>query len=210
MYLNISKIQAGADNFDTGRPYYVFLIFHITWMQILRTISPYSRRSHKSFLNTPIPCLLALGGDKMQHPHFAKLVKDPTKLTGLVRWFIENYISQYNFSGVHVDWRYPGARCGTSDDKRNLLLTLIAFKTVLGKRMLTMSMPNDPAVLRRGFDVPAMFDMVDYVIVSSAPEPPRLVRDTVHCRNNQTQARRIIRQFQRQLSSTLWPKVCEK
>lgn len=164
-------------------------------------------RRHKSFLNTSIPCLLALGGGNEQHPHLSEMAKNPATLSQLVRNFITYAVEPYNFSGVHVDWRYPGTRCGNPSDKNNLLLMLIAFKAALGKRMLTMSMPNDLTVLKQGFDVPAMFDIVENVIVSADPEPRRLIKERVHCRNNARQAKRIIRRFRRQLPSSLLHKV---
>jgi len=82
------------------------------------------------------------------------------------------------FDGIDVDWEWPvtPAAAGTHarpEDKRDLTLLLAEFRRQLAdlgrqthrRYLLTQFLPADPVKIRAGFEVPAIFHLLDWATV---------------------------------------------
>ncbi|CAN8006200.1 unnamed protein product [Ixodes hexagonus] len=150
-----------------------------------------------------IPLLLGFGGDDTQHPKLSRLASNLAQLSSALLNFVRSVIEPNNISGVHIEWQYPGARCGTPEDKNRLYAMLQLFKASKPDIVLSVVLPNNDAAIRRGYNLSNIFSITDYVIASSEVQAlvPGALQETVHCRNNGTEAALLVQKINQRIPS---------
>lgn len=182
--------------------YVVLQFFHVTKTNpsyrtshdadFLRSIVSASRKRTKKLRGQSdgVPILLGLGVDESDSSRFHHMVVADT-----VEVFVRAamvHVDMDRLSGVHVNWLYPGGRCGDAADKTGLLDLLQKFRSVLPLPAYTLTVAVSTQSAPKNYDLQGMLDVVDYIVVH-APDS----YSTIACHFNRTAVTAAMYRFAR-------------
>jgi len=84
-------------------------------------IFSYQRFNALKQKNPELRTLLAIGGWNAGSIPFSNLVADPVKRRNFAV-HAADFLEEWGFDGLDLDWEYPAARGGIPDDKKNFIL----------------------------------------------------------------------------------------
>ncbi|KAL8681480.1 MAG: hypothetical protein Q9186_002426 [Xanthomendoza sp. 1 TL-2023] len=85
---------------------------------------------------------------------------------------VGEFMSQYSFQGVDLDWQYPSVRGSSTDDAANLVTLVREMRLAWGQKYgISATLPPDAAYLNR-FDAKGMEPYVDFFGYLSYDLPP--------------------------------------
>ncbi|KAL1457298.1 hypothetical protein MTO96_027697 [Rhipicephalus appendiculatus] len=171
--------------------YVVLQFFHVTKTNpsyrtshdaaFLRSVVSASRKRTKKMhgQSDDVPVLLGLGVDESDSSRFHHMVVADT-----VEVFVRAamvHVNMDRLNGVHVNWLYPGDRCGDAADKAGLVDILQKFRSLLPLPDYTLTVAVTTQSATKNYDLQGMLDVVDYIVVH-APDS----RNTIACHFNRT------------------------
>jgi len=118
--------------------------------------------------NNKLKTLLSIGGWNSGSGQWSIMAADPNKRSIFIQSSV-NLITKYGFDGVDFDWEYPGDREGSDpehdrEDFTILVEELGAALHAQGK-ILTAAVSPDPDRADVGYDVPRIFNAMDFVSI---------------------------------------------
>ncbi|XP_070392676.1 uncharacterized protein [Dermacentor albipictus] len=182
--------------------YVVLQFFHVTKTNpsyrtshdadFLRSIVSESRKRTKTLRGQSggVPILLGLGVDESDSSRFHHMVVADT-----VEVFVRAamvHVDMDRLSGVHVNWLYPGGRCGDAADKTGLMDLLQKFRSLLPLPAYTLTVAVSTQSASKNYDLQGMHDVVDYIVVH-APD----TYSTIECHFNRTAVTAAMYRFAR-------------
>ncbi|KAL8682092.1 MAG: hypothetical protein Q9224_006805 [Gallowayella concinna] len=85
---------------------------------------------------------------------------------------VGEFMSQYSFQGVDLDWQYPSVRGSSTDDAANLVALVREMRLAWGQKYgISATLPPDATYLNR-FDAKGMEPYVDFFGYLSYDLPP--------------------------------------
>lgn len=79
-----------------------------------------------------VKAMVAIGGWNEGSTKFSEVVNDPGRRSRFVQNAV-NFLNQYNFHGLDVDWEYPNQRGGKSADRESFVALLRELKEAFSK-----------------------------------------------------------------------------
>ncbi|XP_077548368.1 chitinase-like protein 3 [Haemaphysalis longicornis] len=132
----------------------------------------FPRLSHRGHL---LHVYVTLGGDPEDNANFSKVFRIPERMYRFTHNLVE-FLREYAFSGVNVDWKHPRGLCGDPSDTANLVAFVKHLHSLwqLGPpgRRLLLSVPPRLDQLQH-YGLPHIFPLVHYVIVQTHLSRPR-------------------------------------
>ena len=125
--------------------------------------------------NAELVTLIAVGGWTLDQTLFTRAASTPTTRATFATSVVD-FLQEYNFDGIDLDWEYPVSRQGSPEDYVNYPLLVSAIRLALdeatatasstagnNKRyLLTMAIPINPTKLQEGFDLAKLKKDVDW------------------------------------------------
>ncbi|XP_077514282.1 chitinase-3-like protein 1 isoform X2 [Amblyomma americanum] len=110
--------------------------------------------------------LLAIGGWNEGSEKYSRMASTPEGRKRFAQ-SVSVFLSKYGFDGLDLDWEYPAARGGGSQDKQNFVLLLEELRSVLNPKglLLTAAVSAGKATVDAAYDVPGIMRYLDYVSV---------------------------------------------
>ncbi|KAI4457670.1 chitinase [Holotrichia oblita] len=140
-------------------------------IESLDTENDYTRGGYANFtaLKTQNPCLktlLAIGGWNQGSRKYSVMASEDKYRQAFIDSVIR-FLVQYDFDGLDFDWEYPSERGGIAEDKANYGLLLKELKETLSKwdLLLTIAVPISTSIMNAAYDLTAINNYVDYVLI---------------------------------------------
>ncbi|KAL3189643.1 hypothetical protein MRX96_021396 [Rhipicephalus microplus] len=180
--------------------YVVLQFFHVTKTNpsyrtshdaaFLRSVVNASRKRTKKMhgQSDDVPILLGLGVDESDSSRFYHMV-----VANTVEVFVRAamvHVNMDRLNGVHINWLYPGDRCGDMADKAGLVDILRKFRSLLPQPDYTITVSVSTRSANKNYDMQGVLDVVDYVVVQ-APD----WHTTIACHFNRTEVVAAMNRF---------------
>ncbi|XP_037506150.2 uncharacterized protein LOC119382510 [Rhipicephalus sanguineus] len=137
-----------------------------------------------------VPILLGLGIDESDSSRFHHMVVADTVEVFARAAMV--HVNMDRLSGVHVNWLYPGDRCGDAADKAGLVDLLQKFRSLLPLPDYTLTVAVSTQSATKNYDLQGVLDVVDYIVVH-APDS----HSTIACHFNRTAVAAAMYRFAR-------------
>ncbi|XP_043279576.1 probable chitinase 2 [Venturia canescens] len=107
---------------------------------------------------------LAIGGWNEGSANYSALASSPTR-RGLFVNSVLQFMKNYDFDGLDLDWEFPGKRGGAPQDKQNFVSLVQELSGVLKSRglLLTAAISADRATIDAAYDVPEISKYLDFI-----------------------------------------------
>ncbi|XP_014246008.1 chitinase-like protein 4 [Cimex lectularius] len=123
-------------------------------------------------MNKDLKLLAAIGGWREGSKRFSAIARSEESRRTFAKGVIQ-FLRQYNFEGINIDWQYPAFREGSIDKDRNNFVELLktlkdefdAENTTLDKLLLTTSAPQNTEYIEKGFDLPEIQKYVEFITI---------------------------------------------
>ncbi|XP_039275756.1 endochitinase isoform X1 [Nilaparvata lugens] len=118
--------------------------------------------------NPGLKTLIAVGGGAEGAQKYSNLVSSKDRRDIFVRSLVD-FIKQYNFDGVDMDWEYPGAT-GNPQDRDNFVALMREIRTAFNQQNggaweITMAVSINPQNVQAGYNVPELCRITNAVHV---------------------------------------------
>ncbi|KAG8182778.1 hypothetical protein JTE90_018652 [Oedothorax gibbosus] len=114
--------------------------------------------------NPKLKTLLAIGGWAMGSAPFSMMAEDKTKRATFIESVIP-FLQEYGFDGLDMDWEFPSANGGRSQDKQNFVILLQELKEALHAKelMLTSTVSGVRYFIDTAYDIPGISKELDQI-----------------------------------------------
>jgi chitinase len=101
------------------------------------------------------------GGDGVQGPRFNRMARSETSRQAFVK-NVHSFLTANGYDGVDIDWEIPYEK-----DSSDCITLMQELRNELpaGQWLISMATPSDPRSWGRGFDIPALAPIVDFMNV---------------------------------------------
>jgi len=108
-----------------------------------------------------VKVLLSIGGgDGIEGPRFNRMARVEANRQRFVR-NVHRFLTKHGYDGVDVDWEIPNAR-----DSSNCTTLMQELRNELPSPwLISMATPSDPRSWGKGFDIPALAPLLDFMNV---------------------------------------------
>uniref|UniRef100_A0A1I8QE20 chitinase n=1 Tax=Stomoxys calcitrans TaxID=35570 RepID=A0A1I8QE20_STOCA len=124
--------------------------------------------------NPNLKVLAVVGGWNEGSVKYSQMAADSNKRKNFIQTTL-NFIRQYGFDGLDLDWEYPVQRGGLAADKQNFVTLLKELKEELGRYNLELGIAvgasADTATI--SYDIPNIAKHVDFINVMTYDLQPR-------------------------------------
>lgn len=109
---------------------------------------------------------LAIGGWTEGSANYSALAASPPRRKVFVESVLE-FMKNYGFDGLDLDWEFPGSRGGGPQDKENFSRLVKELSAVLKKRglLLTAAISAARDKIEAGYDIPEISKYLDFIHV---------------------------------------------
>ncbi|XP_076759589.1 acidic mammalian chitinase-like [Xylocopa sonorina] len=113
-----------------------------------------------------VKAMVSVGGASVNPGKFSNVVRNAGIRASFVRNAV-NFLQQYNFDGLDVDWEYPNQGAGTLDsDKTNFVQLLKELKDAFnGKYILSAAVAATPDSAGKSYIIPQISTHLDFINV---------------------------------------------
>ncbi|KAA0187160.1 hypothetical protein HAZT_HAZT007367, partial [Hyalella azteca] len=132
-----------------------------------------SKEGYKRFValkdkNPDLKVLLAVGGWSDDSKKYSDMALSQSYRNTFVASSL-NFVSQYSFDGLDLDWEYPGSRGGRPEDKENFALLASELRTAFHSRglLLTSAIGIGSDILKNGYDFESLCRDLDMMNLMS-------------------------------------------
>ncbi|XP_076304901.1 acidic mammalian chitinase-like isoform X2 [Tachypleus tridentatus] len=117
-------------------------------------------------INTNLKTLIAIGGWNEGSVKYSNMAANPASRKVFIESVVQ-FLKDYNFDGLDLDWEYPAARGGKPEDKQNFVTLLQEIKTEFTKYgfLLTAAVSAGKHFIDPGYDVPQISNYLDFINV---------------------------------------------
>ncbi|XP_055378605.1 probable chitinase 2 [Condylostylus longicornis] len=107
---------------------------------------------------------LAIGGWNEGSKNYSMLASDPARRQRFVKQ-VSEYIRQYNFDGLDLDWEYPTQRQGEPEDRENFVALVKELRSEFNKHnlILTSAIGASKTVIDQAYDVRTLSKLLDFM-----------------------------------------------
>jgi len=124
---------------------------------------------HEGNGNGGLATLIAVGGWNLDQSLFSRISSTPATRQTFASSVV-NFLIEYNFDGLDLDWEYPVSRQGSPEDYDNYPLLVQAIREALDQQqsssgkeyLLTMAIPINPTKLDSGFNLRELSKHIDW------------------------------------------------
>ncbi|KAL4236351.1 Oviduct-specific glycoprotein [Mactra antiquata] len=121
--------------------------------------------------NPNLKTLLAVGGWNAGSTPFSNMVTDQYYRKKFARQSVE-FIVQYGFDGLDMDWEYPANRGGRVSDKENFIVLLSDIREAMRNAgqshlLLTAAVSAGDKTIESAYDIEAMAEYLDFINLMS-------------------------------------------
>ncbi|KAJ6220919.1 hypothetical protein RDWZM_006731 [Blomia tropicalis] len=116
--------------------------------------------------NKNLKTLVAIGGWNEGSLKYSNMAKTEESRAIFVNSVVE-FLDMYGFDGLDFDWEYPGARGGSSNDKRNFVTLLKELKEAFRSKdyLLTAAVSAGKYFADIAYDIPQVSKYLDFINV---------------------------------------------
>ncbi|XP_035791160.1 probable chitinase 2 [Anopheles albimanus] len=124
----------------------------------------YERLTSMRKTNPHLKVLLALGGWEEGSEKYSNFTANATNRQEFVMNALD-YVRQYDFDGLDLDWEYPTQRGGDPVDRENFVALVQELSTLFKKNnlLLTSAFAASKTIIDEAYDIPALSKYLDFL-----------------------------------------------
>ncbi|XP_050090378.1 probable chitinase 2 [Anopheles aquasalis] len=124
----------------------------------------YERLTSMRKSNPHLKVLLAIGGWEEGSEKYSNFTNNATNRQEFVINALD-YVRQYDFDGLDLDWEYPTQRGGDPVDRGNFVALVQELSTLFKKHnlLLTSAFAASKTVIDEAYDIPALSNYLDFL-----------------------------------------------
>ncbi|XP_013781598.1 chitinase-3-like protein 1 [Limulus polyphemus] len=117
-------------------------------------------------INVNLKTLIAIGGWNEGSVKYSNMAANPASRKVFIDSVVQ-FLKQYKFDGLDLDWEYPAARGGKPEDKQNFVTLIREIKNEFNKYgfLLTAAVSAGKHFIGPAYDVPQVSNYLDFINV---------------------------------------------
>lgn len=117
--------------------------------------------------NPQLKVMISVGGWNEGSQLFSNMSLTPGSRKVFIRSLV-NFLDDYPFDGVDIDWEYPAQRDGRPEDRKNFLSLLKELRSAFDqkkdkKMILSAAVAATKYIASKSYDIPALNELLDFV-----------------------------------------------
>ena len=135
-----------------------------SWADLPSGLDGYGKFTRLREQSPGTKAMISIGGWSAGSSNFSQVAGNP----GTRAWFVQNvvnFLGQYNFDGLDVDWEYPNQRGGQPSDKENYVALLRELRQAFNPQgyILSVAVAAAESSASKSYNIREVSQQVDFI-----------------------------------------------